>query len=107
MLEQSESFFGYISSSTMIGHCPEYMNNKVVNYKSKNRMKGRYLYVHYGTKDQYKQVIDYLPGYYEFLKEQFKNNLIMELKVLKDKGHVPAGGIEEGLSFIYKNKNTQ
>jgi predicted alpha/beta superfamily hydrolase len=107
MLEHSEAFFGYISSSTMIGHCPEYMNNKVIDCKPKSQMKGKYLYIHYGMKDQFKQVVDYLPDYYEFLKEQFGDNLIMELKGLKDKGHVPAGGIEEGLIFIYKNKNAQ
>ncbi|MBU1369121.1 MAG: hypothetical protein KJ754_07980 [Bacteroidetes bacterium] len=105
MLEQPDSFFGYISSSTMIGHCPAYMNNKVLDFKPKSQMKGTYLYIHYGMKDQFKQVVDYLPDYYQLLKEQFGDNLIMELKGLKDKGHVPAGGIEEGLKFIYKNKN--
>jgi len=107
MLEHSDSFFGYISSSTMIGHCPEYMKNKVFNFKPKSQMKGTYLYIHYGMKDQFKQVVDYLPDYYEFLKEQFGDNLISGFKGLQDKGHVPAGGIEEGLSFIYKNKKAQ
>lgn len=107
MLEHSESFFGYISSSTMVGHCPEYMNNKAIDFNPKSKIKGTYLYIHYGMQDQFKQVVDYLPDYYELLKEQFGSNLIMELKGLKDKGHVPEGGIEEGLRFIYKNKNTQ
>lgn len=107
MLENTNSFFGYISSSTMIGHCAEYMKNKVIDFKPKSKMIGTYLYIHYGMKDQFKQVVEYLPDYYEFLKEQFGDNLIMELKGLDDKGHVPAGGIEEGLKFIYKNKNAQ
>lgn len=107
MLEHSNSFFGYISSSTMIGHCPEYMNKKVIDFESKSLMNGTYLYIHYGMKDQFKQVLDFLPDYYKFLKEQFGDNLIIGFKGLRDKGHVPDGGIEEGLSFIYKNKNAQ
>ncbi len=107
MLEHSDSFFGYISSSTMIGYCPEYMKNKVFDFKPKSQMRGTYLYIHYGMRDRFKQVVDYLPGYYEFLKEQFGDHLISGLKGLQDKGHVPEGGIEEGLRFIYKYKNQQ
>ncbi len=105
MLEHSNSFFGYISSSTMIGHCPEFLKKKAIDFKPKSSLNGTYLYIHYGMKDHFKQVLDFLPDYYNLLKEQFGDNLTMEIKGLKDKGHVPAGGIEEGLNFIYKYKN--
>lgn len=107
MLEHTSSFFGYISCSTMIGHCPEYMKNKVIDFKPKSKLKGTYLYFHYGIKDHFKQVVEYLTDYYQLLNEQFGDNLVMELKGIDNAGHVPKGGIEKGLEFIYKNKNAE
>lgn len=104
ILDQPDAFYGYIASSPMIGHCSDFMNKKAMQFNPKSKLEGKYLYIHYGMKDHFKQVTEYLPIYYEMLSRLFIGNLISEMNALKNEGHVPVGGIEEGLIFIYNNK---
>ena len=103
MLEKPESFFAFISSSSMIGHCPDFMYQKLKKLDTPNQFKGKYLYVHYGMKDRFKQVTEFLPEYYENLSTSLNGKLITASKSLPDAGHVPDGGLNEGLIFIYSN----
>jgi len=104
LLEQPEIFDAYISSSTMIGHCPEYMYQKIYDLESKNQFNDKLLYVHWGMKDYFKQATEFIPQYYEVLNNELKGFLIFEIKAIKDGDHVPPGGIHDGLVFIYSNR---
>jgi len=104
MFEQPAIFDAYISSSTMIGHCSEYMYQKIYDLESKDQFKDKMLYVHWGMKDYFKQATEFIPQYYKTLNNELKDYFIFEIKAIKDGGHVPPGGIHDGLSFIYSNR---
>lgn len=101
MLESPESFLGFISSSTMIGHCQEFMVEKAKNMDPR-RLEGKFLYIHYGMNGEYDRVLNYIPGYYKLLTDRFGGNLTSGFRAEKNGGHVPYGGIANGLDFIYK-----
>jgi predicted alpha/beta superfamily hydrolase len=104
-LTQPNVFDGYISSSTMIGHCPDFMTNTLKEIQNKEAFKNKVLYVHYGMKDHYKQVTEYLPAYCDLLKNELGEFTTFKSKELKNEGHVPQGGIIDGLQFFYSMKN--
>lgn len=104
MLEQPAIFDAYISSSTMIGHCPEYMYQKIDDLESKDQFRDKILYVHWGMKDYFKQATEFIPQYYTVLNNELKDYFIFEIKSIKDGDHVPPGGIHDGLVFIYSNR---
>lgn len=103
-LIESYSFFAYISSSVTIGHCNNFMIDKVIQFYPKSKLNDKSLYIHYGMKDPLKQATEYLPSFSELLSNQFKGQLRIQISALKDAGHVPEGGIRSGLDIIYKNK---
>lgn len=103
MLESPQSFDDYIASSPMIGHCPKYMIKKLENFESNKELKQKHLYIHYGMKDHFKQVTEYLPEYIRSIKNKLSEHLIFDSKELLEEGHVPYGGIIEGMSFVYMN----
>ena len=104
MLENPGAFDGYIASSPMIGHCPDFMNKMIKQFESPTKLAEKYLFIHYGMKDHFKQATEFIPGYYDSLTGRFKDFLNLKLKSVKNGGHVPEGGIEEGLKFIYSKK---
>ncbi|MEE4197202.1 MAG: alpha/beta hydrolase-fold protein [Bacteroidales bacterium] len=105
LLKAPESFDAYLSSSSMIGHCPDYMN-KLAEQTEPGLLDHKILYIHWGMKDYFPQVTEYLPGYYKKLIGLFEGSLITDIKGLAEGEHVPPGGILEGMKFIYENVNS-
>ena len=103
MLTEPDSFFAYISNSATIGHCNNFMIEKLNQFQPKSKLNEKFLYIYYGAKDPVNQIADYLPKFNKLLISYLKENLTIEIKALKDGGHVPEGSIREGLNFIYKN----
>lgn len=103
MLAKPDAFFAYISSSATIGHCNKFMIEKAKELSPKSRLNDKFLYIHYGLKDQYDNVTQFLPAYCELLNKEFKDNLSLEIVALQKGGHIPHGGIIGGLKYIYNN----
>ncbi|MGM0551811.1 MAG: alpha/beta hydrolase [Bacteroidota bacterium] len=99
-----ELFSGYIASSAMIGHCPDFMEEQLRTFTHLNQVKGKTLFLHYGMKDPFKQATDYLPAYAKKLKTYLGNRFPIKSICLPEGGHVPPGGIEQGLTFYHTNK---
>jgi len=106
MLESPEDFTGFISSSTMIGHCSEFMTDKAKQLQP-DRLEGKYLFIHYGLKGEYDKAQKYIPDYYTLLTDRFGDFLISGIRPEKNGGHVPLGGIASGLEFIYHHLNSE
>jgi len=104
MLTSPEHFYGFIASSTTIGHCKNYMYKLLKEYQPESRLDGKYLYINYGIQDPSPRVVGFIEDFNEALTEKFSNYMSIEIKELPNEGHVPAGAILEGLKFI-NNEN--
>jgi len=102
LLTRPESFFAYITSSATIGHCNKYMTDLIKQSGDMNIFNGKYLFICYGTKDPSARVLDYLPDFNKLIYNEFNRYLSIEIKEYKNSGHVPHGGIIDGLKFIYR-----
>jgi len=100
MLEKPEFFQGYISSSTMVGHCKPFMEEKALQLDPE-RLEGRYLYMNYGSKGEYDRARDYIPGFHDLLTARFGQELHSRVQVMQAGGHVPSGSIAAGLDYFY------
>ncbi|HAF27830.1 MAG TPA: hypothetical protein DCG75_02175 [Bacteroidales bacterium] len=103
MLTKPESFDAYISSSATIGYCSNFMTEKVNQFNPISKLDGKHLFIYYGMKDPSPRVIGHIESFSKLLSDHFSNNLIIEIKSIENEGHVPEGGIREGLNFIYNN----
>lgn len=101
LLENPDGFFGYIANSPMIGHCKEFMTKKLNGFNELTKLQNKSLFIYWGMKDSYKQVTVYLPPYIELISNRLPG-LSLKNVPLENKGHVPAGGVLEGLKFIYE-----
>ncbi len=101
LLTSPQNFKGFISNSTTIGHCQDYMIQLLNEFNSKEQLRGKYLYVYYGTLDPSTRVLGFIENYNNMLIDQLGEYLNIEIKALKDQSHVPPGGIIEGLKFVY------
>lgn len=100
MFTQPEYFSSFISSSAMVGHCPELMYRLMEEQHKKETLKGKRLFIHYGMQDQFTQATDFLPQYSKTLKQRYKEFMTIKIVELPDGGHVPLEGIPEGLQFV-------
>lgn len=106
LLEKPETFDAYIASSPMIGHCPEYMQNKAEAFIAKDHLDGRFLYMIYGSKDS-RRVTEYVPDFQNYLSTHTPKGFISELKILDGEGHVPESSLARGLQSIYSKTKSQ
>ena len=100
MLEKPDAFFAYLTSSPMIGHCKGFMTDLLNIFQQPDKLKGKYLFMHWGTEDHEKVTVD-LPPFIEMMSEKLTGLKIRAVS-LEDEGHVPAGGVSDGLQFVYK-----
>ncbi|MCW4011784.1 MAG: alpha/beta hydrolase-fold protein [Candidatus Bathyarchaeota archaeon] len=99
MLNKPELFSGVISSSPMIGWCEELIHSLAEKSFNEHRYDNR-LYMIYG-KDDFKQVVETIPAFTDYLMEHAPDGLKWELKYLPDEGHVPFTSIYDGLKFLF------
>ncbi len=52
--------------------------------------------------DEQRLLYIHIPGYYNLITDRSIGNLTSGIRAEKNGGHVPYGGIANGLSFIYK-----
>lgn len=104
MLTCPEHFHGFISSSTTIGHCKDFMHQKAIELSPKSKLNGKNMYIYYGLKDPSPRVVGYIEDFNQLLIDKFSDIMYIGIKELPDKGHVPAGGIRSGVEFIYNAK---
>ncbi len=98
LLEKPDLFDAYIASSPMIGHCAEFMYEKLSNTMNINNKK---LYVNYGKYDL-ELATDFIPDFIEAVKKKKWENFEIGYDYLENEGHVPFGSIYSGLKFIFK-----
>ncbi len=101
MLEKPEAFAAYISSSTMIGHCPEFMYKKAEEFNNIQKLNNKRLYMNYGNKNELTKASEFIPAYHKMLEKKFGSVLEIELNEVNNAGHVPSGSLDAGLKFIY------
>jgi predicted alpha/beta superfamily hydrolase len=100
LLEIPEAFDGVIASSPMIGHCPEFIEQKSETFVLKNLKKPLVLFMIYGSEDS-KRVIDYVPGFQEYMNMHAPTGFGSRMVILEGEGHVPASSLASGLEFIF------
>jgi predicted alpha/beta superfamily hydrolase len=99
LLQRPDVFNGVVSSSPMIGWCGDHIQELAEErFRSPESLKTK-LYMIYGRHD-YRQVVDYVPRFSEYLRENAPEGLIWDVKIVEDEGHVPYTSVFDGLRFI-------
>ena len=101
-LENPDTFNIYLASSPMIGHCPDFMGDKLEVFLKRQFEAPRALYMIYGTDDS-RRVTEFVPNLYKELKSRSHTNTVIQLEILEGEGHVPASSLHRGLQFILEN----
>jgi predicted alpha/beta superfamily hydrolase len=99
-LERPETFDTYIAGSPMIGHCPEFMSEKVENFVKKREVSRKFLYMIYGKND-FPAVIKFMPDFYDNLSKKSADNHAVSMQILDNEGHVPYSSLYDGLRFTF------
>lgn len=101
-LKNTNFFDSYIVCSGAFLDCEEYFNNLTSDFLKTKENKTTRLFLTHGLKDfldtdgtNRKQLLDFSK------KIKSKENVICELKVYEDEGHVPFQSLYHGLNFIY------
>lgn len=102
LLARPETFDAYIASSPMIGHCPEYMRNKAEAIVKRDDLKGRILFMIYGTEDT-RRVTDYVTDFQKYLKSQAPKDFTSQVRILDGEGHVPPSSLMRGLQYVFSS----
>ncbi|WP_321372224.1 alpha/beta hydrolase-fold protein [uncultured Draconibacterium sp.] len=101
-LTNTNAFNSYIVCSGAFLDCGEYFNDLTTNFLKTKENKQTRIFLTHGLKDfldtdgiNGKQLSDFSQ------KINSKENVVSELKVYKDEGHVPFQSLYHGLKFIY------
>lgn len=100
MLTKPDAFSDYISLSPTIGNCNNFMEEKINQLFPKSILNDKNLYILYGLRYEMSVVTKYVPGFKRKLATKFEH-LRIYCKGLENAGHVPSGGLQGGLKFIY------
>ncbi|MFA9454043.1 MAG: alpha/beta hydrolase [Candidatus Aminicenantaceae bacterium] len=100
LLEAPETFRAYIASSPMIGHCPDYIQEKVESFVSRTNVEECALYMIYGDQDS-ERVTRFVPALQEFLDSNAPERFRSRLDILRGEGHVPESSLSRGLNYIF------
>ena len=103
LLKRPQTFAGYIASSPMIGHCPEYMWDLAREFVGTEGPIDSFLYIIYGNDDSTK-VVDGVPPLIELLESNPRPGFRLELTVIEGGGHVPPESLGNGLTAFYASQ---
>jgi predicted alpha/beta superfamily hydrolase len=103
LLEKPETFNGYIASSPMVGHNPNFMQAKLEAFVKKDLSGKRVLYMIYGTKDS-PRVTEFVPEFQKHLEERGPEGFTSTLKILEGEGHVPQSSFSRGYLAVIANE---
>ncbi|MFC1564794.1 alpha/beta hydrolase [candidate division KSB1 bacterium] len=105
LLSKPESFSGYISSSPMIGRCPEFISEKANNLFRSRKSLRKILYMTYGRGDA-PPVTEFVPPFVKTIEAVKPGDFIWELRIIEDDGHIPYTSLYDGLGFIFSDEVT-
>jgi predicted alpha/beta superfamily hydrolase len=100
LLERPEAFRAYIAGSPMIGHCPDFIQEKAEAFVSRSGLEKRTLYMIYGDQDS-GRVTGFVPAFQEFLESNAPEGFRSRLDILEGEGHVPKSSLSRGLSYVF------
>jgi predicted alpha/beta superfamily hydrolase len=100
LLQRPDAFGAYIASSPMIGHCPDFIQEKAEAFAHRTGVDERILYMVYGDRDS-ARVTDFVPGFRDFMRQNAADAVRIGLDILEGEGHVPDSGLARGLRFVF------
>jgi len=105
LLERPEAFRAYIAGSPMIGHCPDFIQEKAEAFVRRSRIETCTLYMIYGDQDS-GRVTGFVPAFQEFLESNAPKGFRSRLDILKGEGHVPESSLSRGLSYVFNRADS-
>jgi predicted alpha/beta superfamily hydrolase len=100
LLESPQTFNATVAASPMIGHCPEFIRGKSVEFLRRDRVDDRTLYMIYGTEDS-PRVTGFVPEFQKALEAASLEGFRSRLEILDGEGHVPPDSLRRGLLFVF------
>ncbi len=106
LLLSPEIFNACIANSPTIGWCRDLMYEKTEDFFTARYLKGRRLYMIYGEDDHHR-VVSFVPDFVEMIDQKAPEDFKYLCKIVKNTGHVPETGLNDGLLWNFRGFKIQ
>ncbi len=100
LLENPESFSGYITSSPTIGHCPTVLRIKAGHLFREQPSLEKSLFIIYGD-DDLPYAAKFIPILSRSIRSQAGSAFRMGVNIIPSGGHIPKSSLQDGLRFYF------
>jgi uncharacterized protein len=100
LLENPDSFSGYITSSPTIGHCPTVLRIKAGHLFREHPTVDKSLFIIYSD-DDVPYAAKFIPTLSRTLRSQAGTEFKMGVNIIPDGGHIPKSSLNDGLRFYF------
>lgn len=98
LTEDPAAFQTVIASSPSIGHCPDFMTDRVRRLFKEHPGLSNNLFIVYGS-DEGRLVLDHVLDFIKAIRSAAPENFNFGVKVIPGGGHIPRSSLEDGLRF--------
>jgi hypothetical protein len=102
LLEKPDAFSGYISSSPMVGHCPDLMRIKTGRLFEQHPALEATLFLIYGD-DDLPYARRYIPVFAQAFRKRSGDGIRFGMNIVPGGGHVPQSSLPDGLRFYFSS----
>ena len=99
LLKNPDPFYGVICVSSTIGVCKDYIYSLAEDFKPKEDIPKKHLFLAWGSND-YPLVVDYLPDFIRAFGQLLTENILFKSMEIPDAGHNPDEALRLGLQWI-------
>ena len=106
MTENANIFTGIIASSPSVGHCKDYIFDKMESFLNTHSESDRYLFISNGGRDTAVRLMAPIPEFIDRFKEKRQESIIWEYKYYENEGHCPTPTLRDGLIWFFQHMQT-
>lgn len=102
LTSNSETFAGIITASPSLGHCREYIFQRMASYLGSHSAPDRFLFISHGGRDTALRLVSSVPDFITLLEEHSPESLAWDYRYYENEGHCPAPTLRDGLIWIFQ-----
>jgi predicted alpha/beta superfamily hydrolase len=97
------AFTGIIAASPSLGHCKEFIFDRLASYLSNQSAPKRFLFISHGGLDTAHRLVSSIPDFIALLDEQGPESLAWDYRYYESEGHCPVPTLRDGLVWFFQH----